>query len=76
MFVQYEQLLFTNIRFKIRHTQEPGAQGSGEMENARTKRMEDYIKAKAEFMKLSRENKEKINQKIAVLLAEQQSRHQ
>lgn len=46
------------------------------MENAGTKRMEDYMKANTEFMKLSRENKEKINQKIAALLAEQQSRHQ
>lgn len=46
------------------------------MENVRTKRIEDYMKANAEFMKLNRENKEKINQKIADLLAEQQSRHQ
>lgn len=46
------------------------------MENVRTQRTEEYMRANAEFMKLNTENKEKINQKIADLLAAQQLRHQ
>lgn len=46
------------------------------MESARTQRTEEYRKANAEFKKLNKENKEKINQKIAALLAVQQSQHQ